>query len=62
MLQVQCKTKTKSKSLFNVADLLNMGCENKGASAVLHRADDWRNKVLLVHAQHDGACVCDCVL
>ena len=29
-------------------------------SAVSHRADDWRNKALLVHAQHDG--VCDCVL
>ena len=31
-----------------------------GASAVSHQADDWRNKVLLVHAQHDG--VCDCAL
>ena len=31
-----------------------------GASAASDRADDWRNKVLLVHAQHDG--VCDCVL
>ena len=31
-----------------------------GASAVSHRADDWQNKALLVHAQHDG--VCDCAL
>ena len=31
-----------------------------GASAVSLRADDWRNKALLVHAQRDG--VCECVL
>ena len=37
-------------------------CGPFGTSAVSHRADDWRNKVLLVHAQHDGVCDCACAL